>query len=47
MSEVSTKKYILTVTETGLCDYNNTIQNFSGYSHVHRFRGKNKVGVVY
>ena len=34
---------ILSFTETWLCDYNNTIHNFIGYSHLHKLTCKNKV----
>ena len=37
----------LSLTETWLCDYNNTMCNFIGYSHIHKLREKNRVvGVV-
>ena len=35
---------ILSFIETWLCDYNNTIHNFIGYSYIHTLRCKNKVG---
>ena len=36
--------YILSFTETWLCDYNSSTHNFIGYTHLFQIRGKNKVG---